>query len=229
MPRQPRLHLPGYPLHVIQRGHNRAPCFRCQADYRFYLFYLAEALREHDCALHAYVLMTNHVHLLLSAGEPDQLAEVFESLGRRYVPYFNRKYSCTGTLWEGRYKSSIIDSDEYLWKCHQYVELNPVRAGMVAGPELYLWSSFGANALGQHDPLVTPHSMYADLGVDVAKRCAAYARMFDRELPAESAAQIRAALRRGLPLGGEAFIDRVNSASGRRSAIRPRGRPPKGK
>lgn len=213
----------------MQRGHNRAPCFRCQADYRYYLFYLAKALRENGCALHAYVLMTNHVHLLLTPGEPDQLAEVFESLGRKYVPYFNRKYGCTGTLWDGRYKSVIVDSDEYLWKCQQYVELNPVRANMVAAPELYPWSSYGANALGQYDPIVTPHCKYADLGPDPSKRSIVYAGMFDSELSPESLEQIRAALRTNAPLGGADFIDRVNTACGRRPATRARGRPPKGK
>src|SRR5262245_9644203 len=130
MPRRPRIHLDGLPLHIVQRGHNRGPCFFGEEDYRSYRHWLGEALVEADCELHAYVLMTNHVHLLVTPSKAEKLPKLLISLGRRYVQYVNRVYGRTGTLWESRYKSSLVQADRYLLACHRYVELNPVRAGM---------------------------------------------------------------------------------------------------
>ena len=143
----------------MQRGHNRAPCFFAEADYRAYLDWLDEAVRDVSCALHAYVLMTNHVHLLLTPQRADWVAKAMISLGRRYVQYINRTYRRTCTLWDSRYKSSTVQADRYLLTCQRYIELNPVRAGMVDDPVHYRWSSYRANALGNADRPLTRHAL----------------------------------------------------------------------
>ncbi len=146
MPRQQRYRLPGVPQHVIQRGNNRQVTFFDNMDYRKYLDCLETAGDKYDCAIHAYVLMTNHVHLLMTPSEPDSISKVMQSVGRQYVQYINWSYKRTGTLWEGRYKASPIESERYLLTCYRYIELNPVRAGMVASPADYAWSSYRHNA-----------------------------------------------------------------------------------
>ncbi|MTJ81858.1 MAG: transposase [Telmatospirillum sp.] len=152
MPRLPRLFVPGQTHHVIQRGNNRAAVFFDDADRRHYLTWLGEALENHGCALHAYVLMTNHVHLLIGAGRSAALPRVLQSLGRHYVRYINDTYRRSGTLWEGRYKSTVVDSASYVLACYRYIEANPLRAGMVETATGYPWSSHPRNALGRHDP-----------------------------------------------------------------------------
>ncbi len=147
MPRRPRIHLDNIPLHIVQRGHNREPCFFAEEDYRSYLHWLGET----ECALHAYVLMTNHVHLLLTPKQAEAVPRLLISLGRRYVQYVNRTYRRTGTLWDSRYKSSLVQAETYLLTCQRYIELNPVRAAMVEDPAHYRWSSYRANGLGQPD------------------------------------------------------------------------------
>ena len=164
MPRRPRIHLDGVPLHIVQRGHNREPCFFAEDDYRSYLHWLGEALAEADCALHAYVLMTNHVHLLLTPKKAEAVPRLIISLGRRYVQYVNRSYRRTGTLWDSRYKSSVVQAETYLLACQRYIELNPVRAAMVEEPAHYRWTSYRANALGQADARIRPHALYRALG-----------------------------------------------------------------
>ena len=148
MARHPRFALPGHPQHVIQRGNNRDIIFVADEDYQFYRDRLAEACRRFGCHLHAYVFMTNHTHLLMTPSTAAGISQVMQSLGRVYVQYFNYRYHRTGTLWEGRFKATLIDTDRYLMTCHRYIELNPVRAGLVQRPEEYGWSSFLRNALG---------------------------------------------------------------------------------
>ena len=148
MARHPRFILPGQPQHVIQRGNNRQPIFVTTRDYEFYLEKLMDAANEHECEIHAYVLMTNHVHLLVSPARIESLGKMMQMLGRYYVQYFNYTHQRTGTLWEGRYKSSLISSEQYLFRCMRYIELNPLRAGMVTEPSDYHWSSYRHNALG---------------------------------------------------------------------------------
>lgn len=148
MARLPRFFLPGQPQHVILRGNNRTEIFCAEADYRFYLGKLRLACEKHGCDIHAYVLMTNHVHLLLTPQEEQSVGKALQMLGRYYVQFFNHRYQRTGTLWEGRYKATLIDTEAYLLTCMRYIELNPVRAGMVAHPSEYPWSSYGYNALG---------------------------------------------------------------------------------
>ena len=157
MARRPRIHFDGIPLHIVQRGHNRSPCFFAEADHSRYLAWLGEALEEAQCTLHAYVLMTNHVHLLLTPAMADTVPKLLISLGRRYVQYVNRAYTRTGTLWDSRYKSSVVQDETYFLVCQRYIELNPVRAGIVEHPAQYRWTSYRANALGCRDPRVKPH------------------------------------------------------------------------
>jgi len=201
MPRPPRVVLPSVPLHIIQRGNNRIPCFTHRNDYPVYLDMLRECALDCGCTLHAYVLMSNHVHLLLSPDDGDSASTMMQRLGRRYVQYFNRRHGRTGTLWEGRFRSSLVHDERYLMICHRYIELNPVRAHMVNAPADYPWSSHRANALGHYDILVTPHSAYHGLGADPAARQAAYRHLFSEVLSDDMLDQVRQAGNGNRPLG----------------------------
>ena len=227
MPRRPRIHLPGVPIHLVQRGHNRDACFFTDEDFLAYREWLGEALKKTGCALHAYVLMTNHVHLLLTPPTGEAVSQLVMSLGRRYVQYINKTYRRTGTLWDSRYKSSLVHDEDYLLLCQRYIELNPVRASMTDDPALYRWSSYRANGLGQSDTLLTPHELYLGLDADAVARQAAYRSLFRSELDHEALADIRLALNQGQPLGKGRFLDRVENMLGRRCEVRPRGRPRK--
>jgi putative transposase len=225
MPRRPRIHLDSVPLHVVQRGHNRAPCFVAESDYMAYLHWLDEALCDAQCALHAYVLMTNHVHLLLTPIRAQTVPQIVMSLGRRYVQYFNRKYRRTGTLWDSRYKASLIQAESHLLACHRYIELNPVRAAMVSDPACYRWSSYGANALGRADARLTPHPLYWSLGRNARDRQAAYRSLFQSQLQAAAVHEIRLALRQSQPLGNDRFYAKIEEVTGMRREAKARGRP----
>ena len=227
MPRRVRIHLDGVPLHIVQRGHNRAPCFFAQADYRAYLAWLDESLREVSCALHAYVLMTNHVHLLLTPSRADSVPKAMISLGRRYVQYINRTYRRTGTLWDSRYKSSTVQAEKYLLTCQRYIELNPVLAGMVDDPVHYQWSSYRANALGEADGLLTRHALYEALGRTDPGRQSAYRTLFRSQLDRAAIEDIRLAVSQNQPLGSSRFYAAIEEVTGRRCDVRPRGRPRK--
>ena len=227
MPRQPRIFLPGAPLHLVQRGHNRNACFFEEADYRAYLTWLGEALKKTGCALHAYVLMTNHVHLLLTPPDAQAAAQMMVSLGRRYVQYINRTYQRSGTLWESRYKASVVQSEHYLLLCQRYIELNPVRAGMVDDPAEYHWSSYRANALGFDDALLTPHPLYLAIAQAPEERQQSYRALFRNALGAGIMADIQLATRQNQPLGNGHFLDTIATSTGHRREARPRGRPRK--
>ena len=225
MPRRPRIHLPGQPLHIVQRGHNREACFFCEEDYHSYLHWLGAALAGTGCQLHAYALMTNHVHLLLTPPDAGAVPRLMISLGRRYVQYINRSYRRTGTLWDSRYKSSLIHADGYLLACMRYIERNPVRAALVDDPAHYRWTSYRANGLGQPDERLTPHEVYLTLGATNAVRRKAYRELFRAELDAAAVDEIRLALNQNQPLGDSRFYARVARAVGERREARPRGRP----
>ena len=227
MPRRPRIHVAGLPIHLVQRGHNRDACFFANEDFEAYRDWLDEALNKTGCALHAYVLMTNHVHLLLTPPNPEAVPQVVISLGRRYVQYINKTYRRTGTLWDSRYKSSLVQAEDYLLACQRYIELNPVRATMVADPAAYRWSSYRANALGQPDGLLTPHPVYLALDADTTSRLATYRELFRPDLAAEAIDDIRLALNQGQPLGQGRFLDTIARMAGQRREVRPRGRPHK--
>lgn len=225
MPRRPRIHLDGIPLHIIQRGHNREPCFFTEDDYSSYLHWLSEALTETECALHAYVLMTNHVHLLLTPKKAVAVPRLMMSLGRRYVQYVNRTYKRTGTLWDSRYKSSVVQADTYLLTCMRYIELNPVRAAMVEDPAHYRWTSYRSNALAQADARLTPHAVYLALGTTARQRHAAYRALFRTQLDSAAIDGIRLALNQSQPLGNGRFLARIEKLTGERREARPLGRP----
>ena len=201
MPRMPRPIVPGQPLHVIQRGNNRTACFHDRQDFAVYLRVLDEMSRRAGCAIHAYVLMTNHVHLLVTPQTARGPARMMQRIGRSYVRYFNERHGRTGTLWEGRYRSALVDSDRYFLACSRYIELNPVRAGIVTDPAVYGWSSFRCNATGRADPVITQHETYRALGSCAAERCAAYRTLFDTPLGSDSLDAIRGAAKRGTVLG----------------------------
>ena len=226
MPRRPRILLSDYPLHIVQRGINREPCFFADEDYQCYLHWLEEAARDCRCAIHAYVLMTNHVHLLLTPSTPGAPARLMQSLGRRYVQYANRQYRRTGSLWEGRYKSSVVQAEAYLLACMRYIELNPVRAAMVIDPGGYRWSSYRANGLAQPDARLTPHPLYLGLDADAALRRQAYRALFRPQLDAEAASEVRQALKLGMPLGNERFAEAICARLGIRRNSGKRGRTP---
>ena len=225
MPRRPRLQLAEVPLHIVQRGINREPCFFAEEDYHCYLHWLEEAARDCHCAIHAYVLMTNHVHLLLTPAPNGSPARLMQSLGRRYVQYINRFYRRTGSLWEGRYKSSLIQAETYLLACYRYIELNPVRAGMVTDPGQYRWSSYRANGLGVPDSRLTPHTLYLAQGGSGEERLTACRSLLRPHLDADTAADIRRALRLGMPVGQGRFAELVCAKAGIRFNSGQRGRP----
>ena len=201
MPRPPRIVLPSVPLHVIQRGNNRLPCFACRSDYLAYLEILRECAYDCGCALHAYVLMTNHVHLLLSPDDAHGASVLMRRLGQRYVQYFNRRHTRTGTLWEGRFRSCLVLDEPYLLACQRYIELNPVRARMVKKPEHYPWSSYQTNALGQDSLLIKPHLAYLRLHHETSARRAAYRQLCENALAESLVAEIRSASNGNRPLG----------------------------
>lgn len=211
MPRPARLNLPGIPQHVTQRGNNRQHCFFDDQDRKTYLNLLGKAAQRRDCEIHAYVLMTNHVHLLVTPNIPDGVSRLMQDTGREYVRHINRTHQRSGTLWEGRFKSSLVDSEIYCLVCYRYIELNPVRAEIVAAPGKYRWSSYPANALGQPDVLLTPHPLWLALGEDSTGRCQAYRRLFHCETPASTLRMFRYCNRKGLPLGSEQFKARIES------------------
>jgi len=225
MPRRARLRIAGAPLHVIQRGNNRSACFFADHDYGCYLHHLEELAARYTCSIHAYVLMTNHVHLLLTPGRPDGASLLMKHLGQRYVQYVNRVYDRSGTLWEGRFRSSIVQAETYLLRCQRYIELNPVRASMVDAPGAYPWSSFGANALGQRGDLITPHPIFLALGPDEVNRRAAYLELFRGEPEPMELEEIRTSVNAGYALGNERFRKEMAVALGRRAGPGKPGRP----
>lgn len=225
MPRRPRIKLAGMPQHIVQRGINREPCFFAEEDYHSYLHWLNKAATDWHCAIHAYVLMTNHVHLLVTPETETGTAKLMQAIGRRYVQYINRSYRRTGSLWEGRYKASLIQAETYLLTCMRYIELNPVRANMVQDPGQYRWSSYRHNGLGQADLRITPHPVYLSIDRDETGRQIAYRALFRSQLDDEALADIRLALSQGQPLGSDRFSDKICAATGIRHAQKGRGRP----
>ena len=191
----------GLPLHVVQRGINRQQCFFSESDYAVYLKFLAEFSVRFGCSLHAYCLMTNHIHLLLTPETTDSCALLMKNLGQRYVQSVNRKLERTGTLWEGRFKSGLVRSESYVLACYRYIELNPVRAGMVRVPSQYRWSSYSANAEGEGSELVRSHPAYDALGRDAAQRTSAYQQLCENAPPVPMIEEIRRATRIGCVIG----------------------------
>nr|WP_229421592.1 transposase [Massilia aquatica] len=213
------------PLHIIQRGHNRLNCFFTESDYLVYLDLLALYARESGCKVHAYVLMTNHVHLLISPTSQTAPAMMMKFLGQRYTQYVNRRQQRSGTLWEGRFRSCLVDEARYLLVCHRYIELNPVRAHMVAHPGDYRWSSYAVNALGAPTSLITPHPLYLALAGTIAERRTSYQALFNDELRTDDLQAVRRATNGNFVLGDECFSDVVSGALDRIVVPQKGGRP----
>jgi len=216
MPRQARFIVPEIALHVIQRGHNRNACFRDDTDRMVYLAIVAELLRANAVALHAYCLMTNHIHMLLTPATARACATLMRNLGQRYAQYFNRRYERTGALWEGRYRSCLVDSANYVLACCRYIERNPVRADMVSSPAAYRWSSYQGNAASVLNRLLTPHVEYLALGNDECMRWPAYRQMLDVVDDPNFLTAIRDATNAGLALVDDALKVKLQTDTGRR-------------
>lgn len=225
MPRQPRYFIPHMPQHVIQRGVDRQAVFFEARDYALYLDTLRSAAHDCDCSIHAYVLMTNHTHLLITPGSRRSLPLLMQAMGRGYVQKLNRRYNRTGTLWQGRYKASLIQDDLYLLTCYRYIELNPVRAGMVRLPGDYPYSSYCHNAIGKPDALLTTHPVYQSLATTQKQRLATYRASFADEIAPDLLDLVRNTTNACQVLGNDKFKDQIEAMIGR--SVRPgkAGRP----
>lgn len=227
MPRKARFYHPGVPVHAFQRGHNKAAVFFKDEDYLHYLRCLKRAADDCGCAVHAYVLMTNHVHLLLTPEYSDSISNLFRQIGLHFVRYMNTTYQRRGSLWEGRHKGNMIDTESYFLTCMRYIEMNPVRAGMIDHPADYRWSSYAANALGIDNVILQAHPQYLSLGQESNARQSAYRDLFMLNVEADELDKIRASLSSGTPLGNDRFIRQIEETVGRKiGEIRP-GRPRK--
>ena len=225
MPRRARLSVPGIPWHIIQRGNNRTACFYADEDYQFYLYQLKKHADKFDCAIHAYVLMTNHVHLLLTPEKEDSASLLMKNLGQQYVQYINRTYRRSGTLWEGRYKSCLTQSEDYVLACYRYIELNPVRADMVNHPRAYKWSSYRTNAEGLKSKLITPHEQYLSINRGDLERRKSYRALFKAHFDQAVHDEIRKATNGNYVLGNSRFQEQIAQALGRRVTRGKAGRP----
>jgi putative transposase len=227
MARLPRLTLAAHPHHVIQRGNNRQPICLDSADFQALKDVLAACAQRYQVAVHAFVLMDNHFHLLLTPPTDDALPKMMQALGRSYVRYFNDRHQRTGTLWEGRYKSTLIESEPYLLACMVYIDLNPVRAGLVATAADYPWSSHAHYAGTGSDKLLTPHPLVWGLGNTPFAREAAYAQLVQAGLTSVQQSALTEAVLRGWALGGGEFLDALQKETPRRLSKGAPGRPPK--
>ena len=227
MPRKPRFYLPGIPAHIVQRGNCRQATFFSDEDYAAYLNWLHDGAQQQSCAIHAYVLMTNHVHLLITPQDSGSISRLMQYVGRHYVTYVNQTYAKSGTLWEGRHKGCIISSDDYLLACMRYIELNPVRAGMATSPSDYRWSSYRSNASGGKPVIITPHPLYLELGRTETERGFAYRELFRGALDSDQVHQIRTTVQTGTPLGNDCFKQQIEQTLQRNVGQARRGRPEK--
>lgn len=225
MARQPRLDLPRIPQHIVQRGNNRLPCFLDDTDRQRYLTLLGEALLGTGCRLHAYVLMDNHAHLLITPPEVGAIARLMQKLGRSYVGQFNARHRRTGTLWEGRYKASLVDSESYVLHCHRYIDLNPVRARMTDDPTAYAWSSCASHCGLRQEAILTPHPSYAALACQPETRAEAYRQLLRETLSDDDITAIRTYLQQQRALGRDDFRAMVEAKTKRFADVRPAHRP----
>ena len=209
----------------MQRGHSREPVFFEDNDYLTYMHWMAEAAKRYGCAIHAYVLMTNHIHILATPNDKQGISRMMQYIGRRYVPYINYTYGTSGSLWEGRYKASLVSDEQYLLTCMRYIELNPIRAGMVKSPAHYRWSSYRYNAQGKADPVLTEHALYTSLGRTKASRCEAYKVLFKVHIEENQLNAIRAAWQTGTPLGNDYFKEMIEKKLKVKVGQARRGRP----
>jgi putative transposase len=223
MARLPRYVLPGFPQHVIQRGNNRQQILFDEADYWFLWERIQTATDKFRCDVHAYVLMPSHFHLLLTPRQENGIGKLMQYVGRYYVQYFNQRHERTGTLWEGRYRATLLEPGTFLLLCSRYLELNPVRAGFVDDPQSYDWSSYGFNATGREDTLITPHPEYQKLGSSSKARQKAYRKTFSKPITEDMLARIRDATNKAWVLGSKSFCRDIEGRINRRTTPRPRG------
>ena len=216
MPRMPGVVVPGLPLHVIQRGNNRQAIFFTDQDYYRFHTHLRAAAERSDCVIHAYIYMTNHVHLLVTPNTRQGISSMMQSVGLRYVRYINDLYDRSGTLWEGRYKSALVDSDRYLLVCSRYIEMNPVRARMTDLPQDYRWSSYHHNAMGKADSMLSPHALYQALGIGPVERQAAYRGLFKEALAENDLLALRKATKDCTMVGIDKFQTEIAAMLARR-------------
>jgi putative transposase len=228
MPRRERLSVPEIPWHIIQRGNNRTACFYAEDDYFKYLDTLKDQADKYGCRVHAYVLMTNHVHLLLTPEKEDSASLLMKHLGQRYVQYINRTYKRSGTLWEGRFRSCLAQSEDYVLICYRYIELNPVRADMVNHPRNYPWSSYRVNAEGKKSDLIVPHDQFIRLGRTEDARRENYRELFKAHIEPEILNDIRRSTNGNYVLGNERFQQEIASMLKRRVVPGKPGRPSRG-
>ena len=214
MARLPRISPIGMPQHIVQRGNNRQICFGSEEDMACYVHWLAEYATEFKVDIHAWVLMTNHVHLLVTPMADKAVSSMMQALGRRYVRYFNRAYKRSGTLWEGRFRAGLVQAADYLLVCQRYIELNPVRARMVPHPANYHWSSYQFHALGKKINCLTPHELYLRLGDTEQSRLVAYKALFSEEFSDSTLRKIRQSLKHNYPLGDDRFRKQIEYAMG---------------
>jgi putative transposase len=227
MARTSRIVIPTLPHHIIQRGNDRQQIFRDEEDFQVFLGWMREASKQFKVAIHAYVLMGNHLHLLATPSDVEGLARMMQWVGRFYVPYFNRKYDRTGTLWQGRFKTSIIESERYFLICSRYIEMNPVRAGLVTKPSDYKWSSYAHHIGDKTDTLIADHPLYWALGNTPFEREVAYKQFVEQPVTKEEAESLGQAVTKGRVLGSEQFKIQLEKRTNRRVRPGKRGRPSK--
>ena len=223
MARLPRFILPGYPQHVIQRGNNGQPILQDEDDYWFLWSKLRDAAEKFNCDIHAYVLMPNHFHLILTPWGEHGIGKLMQYTGRYYVQHVNSRYDRTGTLWDGRYRATLLDPGKFLLPASNYVELNPVRAGLVEAPADYAWSSYNANALGTDDALVRPHAAYKKLASSIKARRSAYRESFGSTLDEGLIQRLRDSTNKAWVLGDDKFCREIENKLNRRALPRSRG------
>ncbi len=225
MPRKPRIYLPGVPSHIVQRGNDRSACFFEEENYLFFLECLEEASERYDVAIHAYVLMSNHIHMLMTSQTVFGISRVMQLLGNRYVQYINKKYRKTGTLWEGRHKASLVDAEQYLLTCYRYIEMNSVRANMVNHPSDYRWSSYHCHATGSSSSIVKDHEVFLRIGPTPDERMHHYRALFRAGLDASDVSEVRKAVAFSAPLGNKQFKEQIEATLGKSVGHIGRGRP----
>ena len=223
MARRPRVCPAGYTQHIVQRGNNRCACFASEHDYVAYAHWLAEGAKKYNISIHAWVMMTNHTHLLVTPNDDNTVSLMMQYLGRHYVRRFNSVYNRTGTLWEGRYKSSLVDNDRYALACYRYIENNPVKANMVATPAEYRWSSYHANARGVNSKLITSHPCYEQLGKSKQARIRVYSKLFDNPGADSLDTEIHWGVTKNLAVGSEKFKAEIHALTGVEQVLKPRG------
>ena len=225
MARLPRYTITNQSQHIIQQGRDGQQIFFEEQDYQYFHDCLDAAAYNYNLKIHAYVLMPDHVHILATPGATDSVSRTVQSVGRNYVQYYNECYNGSGTLWEGRYRATVLDEKEYLLACSRYIELNPVRAGLVRHPRDYRWSSYAHNAMGAKEEMLSAHREYKKLGGDNKQRAVAYRALFKKKLSPETVALITESTLKGWALGDAKFARKIEKISGRRATQLPKGRP----